>query len=375
MCACTRPTASLEGAAGANASASTSAHAGGAGAAGGEGATAPAASASGSAIEAFPDPPSTPPPWVKLNPETEALCPPRMAFVDGVYCPFAGHRCVEWIDEKRDRCGAYAEPPLCEGKKQAKRYCIDRYEYPNLAGVKPSIMMNWFEAKAACEIEGKRLCTSSEWTLACEGEEILPHPYGYRRDTEACNLDRPRPTPEPDFEAFSHPRLVGAEVARLDLRVASGTKPRCVSPYGAYDMTGNVDEWVVNEKHFEPPSPGHERPFISGLKGGYWGPIRARCRPITSAHNEWFRFYQVGFRCCADPKGTAPAPERKRLPRAPKPKLGRAKKADGRAGRGGLSCATCGKNARRSTCRTRRRQGCSVARPSLTCSSTASIAS
>ena len=67
-------------------------------------------------------------------------------------------------------------------------------------------------------------------------------------------------------------------------------------------MTGNVDEWVVNERHFEPVEPGKKRPYISGLKGGYWGPIRARCRPATTSHNEWFRFYQVGFRCCSDAK-------------------------------------------------------------------------
>lgn len=35
------------------------------------------------------------------------------------------------------------------------------------------------------------------------------------------------------------------------------------------------------------------------LKGGYWGPIRARCRPSTRAHGEDFAFYQIGFRCCA----------------------------------------------------------------------------
>lgn len=312
---CKRPGAPIDGRGGgggegASAEASASAAASG---------PAAAASASGSAPVSFADPPSDPPPpWVKLNPKTAELCPPRTALVEGVYCPFAGHRCIDWIDEKRDRCREYAEPPLCEGKKQPKFFCIDRYEYPNLPGVKPAIMMNWFEAKAACEVEGKRLCTANEWTLACEGEEILPHPYGYRRDIEACNLDRPRPVPEPDFEAFSHPRLISAEVSRLDLRVESASKPRCVSPYGAYDMTGNVDEWVVNDKHFEPPLPGHERPFISGLKGGYWGPIRARCRPITSAHNEWFRFYQVGFRCCADPKGAPPTPDRRRLPRGKK---------------------------------------------------------
>ena len=58
-------------------------------------------------------------------------------------------------------------------------------------------------------------------------------------------------------------------------------------------MTGNVDEWVVNESG---------KPFKSGSKGGYWGPVRARCRPMTTGHAENFPFYQTGFRCCADAK-------------------------------------------------------------------------
>ncbi len=68
-----------------------------------------------------------------------------------------------------------------------------------------------------------------------------------------------------------------------------------MSPYGVHDMTGNVDEWVVNES-------GH--PYKSGLKGGYWGPVRDRCRPMTTAHNEDFAYYQIGFRCCSDVQAT-----------------------------------------------------------------------
>ena len=39
---------------------------------------------------------------------------------------------------------------------------------------------------------------------------------------------------------------------------------------------------------------------MSGLKGGYWGPVRDRCRPMTTDHNQWHTGYQIGFRCCAD---------------------------------------------------------------------------
>lgn len=221
-------------------------------------------------------------------------CGDEMLLVDGIWCPYVGHRCVDWIDEKRDRCQRYDTKELCEGLKKPKRFCIDRYEYPNQKDVFPAVMVSFIEAEAACQKQGKRLCTESEWTYACEGDEKLPYPYGYERDTTACNIDRHYILP--DLQAFSYDDKIADEVGKLDQRVASGSMARCVSPFGVHDMTGNVDEWVINE---DPNKDGGED--ISGLKGGYWGPIRARCRPITNSHNRWFRFYQVGFRCCSDP--------------------------------------------------------------------------
>lgn len=222
-----------------------------------------------------------------------AACPNGMLLVSGTWCPYVGHRCLEWIEEHRDRCRRYDDKPLCEGLKVEKRFCVDRYEYPNQEGAYPAVMVSWVEAQAACKAEGKRLCTESEWTFACEGVEQRPYPYGSTRDPEACNIDRHYYNP--DFNAFSDDWRIAAEVGRLDQRVASGAMARCESPFGVHDMTGNVDEWVVNE---EPNEEADED--VSGLKGGYWGPIRARCRPITNSHNRWFRFYQVGFRCCAE---------------------------------------------------------------------------
>ncbi len=224
-------------------------------------------------------------------------CADGMVEVEGDYCPYVEQKCVRWLDpESKQRCADF-EPgsSTCAGATVHKHFCIDRFEYPNVAGQKPAVMKDWYEAKATCEGEGKRLCGDSEWTLACEGEERLPYPYGFARSSGACNIDKPHL--DVDEKAMADYARRDAEVARLDQRSSSGAYEACVSPYGAYDMTGNVDEWVVNES-------GH--PYKSGLKGGYWGPVRDRCRPMTTAHNELFEFYQIGFRCCGDP-GAGPA--------------------------------------------------------------------
>jgi formylglycine-generating enzyme required for sulfatase activity len=82
------------------------------------------------------------------------------------------------------------------------------------------------------------------------------------------------------------------ELARLDQRERIGERTSCVSWAGVYDLNGNVNEWVVR--------PGQKPPERSGLKGGWWGPIRSRCRPTTTFHKEDDYGYEVGFRCCAD---------------------------------------------------------------------------
>jgi len=233
-------------------------------------------------------PPEEPPP----------VCPPDMVEVEGDYCSVVEQYCVRPVDPKhleRDRCAEFAPTGRCLGAPAVhKHVCVDRYEWPNQAGVKPAVAVDWNTARDQCASAGKRLCSDSEWTLACEGQERLPYPYGYARNASACNIDKPYIVP--DDAKWANLRTRPAEIARLDQRDPSGARESCVSPYGVHDMTGNVDEWVLNEGGKE-----KEKPYVSGLKGGYWGPVRDRCRPMTTDHNQWHTGYQIGFRCCRDP--------------------------------------------------------------------------
>ena len=73
-------------------------------------------------------------------------------------------------------------------------------------------MKTWYEAQDACQAQGKRLCGDSEWTLACEGQERLPYPYGYDRDAEACNIDKPHPDVNEKAHRLDDPKGRDAEV-------------------------------------------------------------------------------------------------------------------------------------------------------------------
>jgi len=217
-----------------------------------------------------------------------SACPADMVEVQGDFCADLEQRCLK--RRKPWQCAEFDKPSRCKGERMAMHYCIDRYEYPNAKGKTPRVMQSWKDGEAACASHSKRLCKDAEWTLACEGPDELPFPYGYARDAERCAIDKKSPKVS-DARLFSK-RTQQAELARLDQREPSGARDTCVSAYGVFDLTGNVDEWVVNESG---------RPHRSALKGGNWGEYRNACRPATRGHDEGFRYYQTGFRCCRDP--------------------------------------------------------------------------
>jgi formylglycine-generating enzyme len=212
--------------------------------------------------------------------------------------------CVDWISrEFPARCRTFDKDKIAsEVAKLPTRpldFCMDRFEYPNVLGQNPVIVVTFHEAEALCKKSSKRLCNENEWTFACEGEEVRPYPYGWTRDATACVVDR---NWRPFAEGALQPRDgagARAELDRLWQAEPSGSRATCKSPFGVYDMTGNVDEWTRSAR---------TTGFSSILKGGYWGPVRARCRPATRAHNEDFVAYQQGFRCCGEANVSVPPP-------------------------------------------------------------------
>lgn len=260
--------------------------------------------------------------------EEPSFCPEEMVLVEGEYCTAKSNKAVpdeygntpgggaadlkivereclkEWYapQNKKRVCEEFETKGVCVGKMVKKRFCIDRYSWPNKKGHRPEVMNRYHQAQLKCAAVGKRMCTESEWTFSCEGPDMKPFPYGYVRDATKCHGD----------ETWDGPNMTKVaqrdqtELRRLYKGKASG-QPECVSDFGVYDLPGNNDEVVASET-FES---GWRGKFESTNTGGPWYKgVRNQCRPKIYTHDEGFYHYFLGFRCCAEAGDEAePRPE------------------------------------------------------------------
>jgi len=136
-----------------------------------------------------------------------------------------------WMDKFEVTNGMYklcvqagtCEPPqrsISEGRKSY--YGNDEFnDYP-------VVYVTWFQAANYCKWAGRRLPYEAEWERAARGDDLRIYPWGDERPDSSRG----------NFNYFA------GDTTRV------GTYAAGISPYGVYDMSGNVAEWV--QDFFDP---------------------------------------------------------------------------------------------------------------------------
>jgi sulfatase modifying factor 1 len=216
--------------------------------------------------------------------------------------------------EQRGQCGEANMVPVWDkgASREAARFCIDIFEFPNKACELPFVFVAPFQAKRICEGQGKRLCAQEEWNLACRGDPAggpdRLYAYGEKLDLTVCNTNKSRLGSSPPCDVSTSEKLWTTCGTNTE---PSGAFRGCRSRFGVFDQHGNVAEIMTRLE----PADGQMKSQLKGsaffyvevaekpTEPGYWTKYPDHCNFDPRWHVENLETaahmnYHLGFRCC-----------------------------------------------------------------------------
>lgn len=154
----------------------------------------------------------------------------------------------------------------------------------------PMVHVTWFGAKAYCEFNDGRLPTEVEWEKAARGLDRQPYPWGESIGPENANYYSSHDIFEKTFGKQGDTTPVGFYNGGTYDGFETVDSP---SPYGLYDMAGNVWQWTGDVYEGQ-----HYRYMRGGSKANYAYNLRVWTRNNAGPD---YHSPSVGFRCVRDP--------------------------------------------------------------------------